>query len=101
MEDIDGGLHPALDGQSLEEDEDEDPQAWRLIYSKAIYLITFSFWHWYAVILIGPVTSATSRPVLLWQSSKIPGIAWSAIGLGGTVTGSLLVGWLLNVPTTG
>ena len=25
MEDIDGGLHPAVDGQSLDEDEDEDP----------------------------------------------------------------------------
>ena len=24
MEDIDGGLHPAVDGQSLDEDEDED-----------------------------------------------------------------------------
>ena len=23
MEDIDGGLHPAVDGQSLDEDEDE------------------------------------------------------------------------------
>ena len=23
MEDIDGGIHPALDGQSLDEDEDE------------------------------------------------------------------------------
>ena len=24
MEDIDGGLHPAVDGQSLDEDEDEE-----------------------------------------------------------------------------
>ena len=24
MEDVDGGLHPAVDGQSLDEDEDED-----------------------------------------------------------------------------
>ena len=24
MEDIDGGLHPAVDGQNLDEDEDED-----------------------------------------------------------------------------
>ena len=24
MEDIDGGLHPAVDGKSLDEDEDED-----------------------------------------------------------------------------
>ena len=24
MEDIDGGLHPAVDAQSLDEDEDED-----------------------------------------------------------------------------
>ena len=24
MEDIDGGLHPALDGQSLDEDDDEN-----------------------------------------------------------------------------
>ena len=24
MEDIDGGPHPAVDGQSLDEDEDED-----------------------------------------------------------------------------
>ena len=24
MEDTDGGLHPAVDGQSLDEDEDED-----------------------------------------------------------------------------
>ena len=24
MEDIDGGLHPAVDGQSLDEDEDKD-----------------------------------------------------------------------------
>ena len=24
MEDIDGGLHPAVDGQRLDEDEDED-----------------------------------------------------------------------------
>ena len=30
MEDIDGGLHPAVDGQSLDEDEDEDvrSQSW-------------------------------------------------------------------------
>ena len=27
MEDIDGGLHPAVDGQSLDEDEDEDEEA--------------------------------------------------------------------------
>ena len=26
MEDIDGGLHPAVDGQSLDEDEDEELQ---------------------------------------------------------------------------
>ena len=26
MEDIDGGLHPTVDGQSLDEDEDEVPQ---------------------------------------------------------------------------
>ena len=26
MEDIDGGLHPAVDGQSLDEDEDEDKE---------------------------------------------------------------------------
>ena len=25
MEDIDGGLHPAVDGQSLDEDEDDEP----------------------------------------------------------------------------
>ena len=24
MEDIDGGLHPAVDGQSLDDDEDDD-----------------------------------------------------------------------------
>ena len=24
MEDIDGGLHPAVDGQSLDEDEDDE-----------------------------------------------------------------------------
>ena len=27
MEDIDGGLHPAVDGQSLDEDEDEEQAA--------------------------------------------------------------------------
>ena len=32
MEDIDGGLHPAVDGQSLDEDEDEYCEAlvWRI-----------------------------------------------------------------------
>ena len=25
MDDIDGGLHPALDGQSLDEDDEEQP----------------------------------------------------------------------------
>ena len=28
MEDIDGGLHPAVDGQSLDEDEDEVEGSW-------------------------------------------------------------------------
>ena len=28
MEDIDGGLHPAVDGQSLDEDEDEEESLW-------------------------------------------------------------------------
>ena len=36
MEDIDGGLHPAVDGQSLDEDEDEVRLANRDDYFKAI-----------------------------------------------------------------
>ena len=36
MEDIDGGLHPAVDGQSLDEDEDEV----YLLDSKNAYLST-------------------------------------------------------------
>ena len=36
MEDIDGGLHPAVDGQSLDEDEDEEfPRAWCYVYEKS------------------------------------------------------------------
>ena len=31
MEDIDGGLHPAVDGQSLDEDEDECPRGNSLV----------------------------------------------------------------------
>ena len=29
MKDIDGGLHPAVDGQSLDEDEDDNPDVIR------------------------------------------------------------------------
>ena len=34
MEDIDGGLHPAVDGQSLDEDEDEDDLTWKKSWHK-------------------------------------------------------------------
>ena len=30
MEDIDGGHHPAVDGQSLDEDEDEDERVYKV-----------------------------------------------------------------------
>ena len=36
MEDIDGGLHPAVDGQSIDEDEDEW-NAMLLIMVKTIF----------------------------------------------------------------
>ena len=37
MEDIDGGLHPAVDGQSLDEDEDEDCRIRTLALSSPEY----------------------------------------------------------------
>ena len=40
MEDTDGGLHPALDGQSLDEDEDEDDVHFSCPY---VRLISFAF----------------------------------------------------------
>ena len=36
MEDIDGGLHPAVDGQSLDEDEDEDEDEHRRKILKSV-----------------------------------------------------------------
>ena len=32
MEDIDGGLHPALDGQSLDDDDDDEMNISSLLY---------------------------------------------------------------------
>ena len=40
MEDIDGGLHPAVDGQSLDEDEDEIYVAFQLNRQLLSWLVT-------------------------------------------------------------
>ena len=43
MEDIDGGLHPAVDGQSLDEDDDDECTVHRSSCSAATFVECFMF----------------------------------------------------------
>ena len=60
MEDIDGGLHPAVDGQSLDEDEDEVQSVQTQVSQKAEMHTDMLQFLWFAV-------SCVSKMAEPWQ----------------------------------
>ena len=52
MEDIDGGLHPAVDGQSLDEDEDEG------IDTRFFQVVRRAIWNMGIDLRLSPVESS-------------------------------------------
>ena len=56
MEDIDGGLHPAVDGQNLDEDEDED-----------YYYYYYRHYHYHYCVRLSSYSYETFEVVMLMQ----------------------------------